>query len=72
MHILVFHSCGRVEDDRKLSRNLVYTRKDSVAGAKNSENILSTFADVLLCSLESARLQPALYRSGSEKQGNIV
>lgn len=72
VHIFCAESLGRSWGSTRLSRNVVYTRSEAVAGAKVSDDTLSTLGDVLLGYKYPICSQPPLYRTGYDKEGQVL
>lgn len=64
VHIFCDESCGEATGPTRFSRNVVYTRSETVGGAKSSDDILSTLCDLLLGGARIGTDDPPVYRSG--------
>lgn len=72
VHIFCVESLGRGSGPTRFSRNVVFTRSEAVAGAKVSDDTLSTLGDVLLGYRHPYCTQPPLFRSGYDKDGRLL
>lgn len=66
VHIICIDSRGEESGAHRRSRNQVYVRSENVAGAKTSDDVLSTLADALVGNQGPSYPQPLLYRPGYE------
>jgi len=64
VNIFCAESCGSPNGRTRFSRNNVYTRSETVGGAKSSDDTLSTLCDLLLGSLNIGVDDPPVYRTG--------
>ena len=71
IQIICAESCGETDGDTRYGRNRAYMRQETIGGAKDANDTISTLVDFLMAPRIASCKQPALHRTGYSEESPL-